>query len=79
MAEFEGKNHGMTCREVRIELCDLIRSRRELREAYSRKRSWRDSERAMAMAKVDIQIRALESVLPPPTDTPYNGQAQAGS
>jgi hypothetical protein len=77
MEKFEGKNHGLTCREIRIELCNLLRSRREMIEIYRRKRSWLDSERAMAIAGTMAEIRALESVLPPPLDTPYNGQNDA--
>lgn len=75
MSDFAGRNHGMTCREVRISLCDLITLCRGQVNRIDRKRNVTQSQKAFAKGKFTGFIRALESVLPPPIDEPYNGQS----
>jgi hypothetical protein len=52
----------MTLDEVRKRLRKLVESRREIAEAYKRKK-WRPSEKAAAIADVELDIIALQMAL----------------
>jgi hypothetical protein len=55
-----GKMKEMQNHEIGSELRSLHMSRTGLIQAYQRKRSWRESEKALAIASVRRQMEALE-------------------